>query len=124
VGVPARAPLSTLLSHLLVAFTIEFDNEFERRLARAGGGARVTSLVMWSNFMRFVGDGITVGDLPLVAGLSKARMLSTLGGMERWRYVFVAPDPAVRPPKERRDGWGSSRGLRSDWVVRPTPAGR
>ena len=38
--------------------------------------------------------------------------------MERWRYVSVGPDPETR-----RDGFGSARGLRPDWVVRPTPAG-
>jgi DNA-binding MarR family transcriptional regulator len=118
-------PLSTPLSHVLVAFTIEFDNEFERRFAETGLGRRFgVSMVMWTNFMRFVGDGITVGELPAAAGLPKARVLSTLGGMERWRYVFVAPDAAGRPPESKRDGWGSARGLRHDWVVRPTPAGR
>ena len=45
----AGVPLSTLLSRALVAFTIEFDNEFEHRFAQVGGGARVASLVMWSN---------------------------------------------------------------------------
>ena len=115
-----RPPLTTPLSHLLVAFTIEFDNEFERRFAETGLGRRFgISMVMWSNFMRFVGDGISVGRLPATAGLPKARMLSTLGGMERWRYVFVGADPDAR-----RDGWGSARGLRSEWVVRPTTAGR
>jgi hypothetical protein len=44
--------------------------------------------------------------------------------MERWRYVFVASARARQPPKAKRDGWGSARGLRSDWVVRQTPAGR
>ena len=107
-----------------MAFTIELDNEFERRLAQAGGGARVTSLVMWSNFLRFVGDGIPVGELPSAAGLQKARMLSTLGGMERWRYVFVGPPPADEPPSAKREGWGSGRALRGDWIVRPTQAGR
>jgi len=120
----AGLPLSTLLSHVLVAFTIEFDNEFEHRFVQAGGGARVASLVMWSNFMRFVGDGITVSELPTVAGLPKARMLSTFGGMERWRYVAVEPEPASKVPEAKRDGWGSARGLRSDRVVRLTPAGR
>jgi hypothetical protein len=79
---------------------------------------------MWSNFLRFVGDGVTVGGLPPAAGLPKVRMLSTLGGMERWRYVFVGPASADEPPKAKRDGWGSVRGLRGEWVVRPTPAGR
>ena len=113
------APLSTLLSHALVALTIEVDNEFERRSRESGRRARVTSFVMWANFLRFVGDGIAVAELPDAAGIPKARTLSTLGGMERWGYVSVGPDP-----KTRRDGFGSARGLRSDWVVRPTPAGR
>ena len=119
-------PLSTPLSHLLIAFTIELDNEFERRIAETGLGRPFgISMVMWSNFLRFVGDeGITVGELPAAAGLPKPRMLSTLGGMERWRYVFVTPGPTDPPPESKRDGYGSARGLRSDWVVRPTPAGR
>jgi hypothetical protein len=117
--VSARPPLSTPLSQLLVAFTIELDNEFERRFAEAGIGRRFgISLVMWSNFLRFVGDGITVDGLPEAAGLPKNRMLSALGGMERWRYVAVGPETA-----EKRDGYGSARGLKSEWVVRPTEAG-
>ena len=79
---------------------------------------------MWSNFLRLVGDGIAVSELPTAAGLPKARLLSTLGGMERWRYVFVGPEPADTPPQVKRDGWGSARGLRGDWILRPTPAGR
>jgi hypothetical protein len=123
-AVAGGLPLSTLLSRLLVAHTIELDNEFERRLAETGHSPRIVSLVMWSNFLRFVGDGITVGELPEATQLPKGRVLSTLGGMERWRYVFVAPPPAERAPDAKRDGYGSARGLRSDWVVRPTPAGR
>ena len=120
----ARLPLSTLLSQVLIAHTIELDNEFERRLAESGESARVTSVVMWSNFLRFVGERITVGDLSDAAGLPKTRVLSNLGGMERWRYVFVGPAQADCPLSEKRDGWGSARGLRSDWIVRPTAAGR
>jgi hypothetical protein len=119
-----ETPLSTVLSQVLVAHAIELDNEFERRFSEAGGGARVASVVMWSTFLRFVADGIAVGELPGAAGLQKPRVLSTLGGMERWRYVFVAPAAARQPPKAKRDGWGSARGLRSDWIVRPTAAGR
>ena len=100
------AHLSTLLSHALVAFTIELDNEFEQRLGNSGQRARVTSLVMWANFLRFVGDGITVAELPEAAGIPKARTLSTLGGMERWGYVSAGPDSETR-----RDGFGSARGL-------------
>jgi DNA-binding MarR family transcriptional regulator len=121
----SRLPLSTPLSKALVAYTIEFDNEFERRFAETGLGRRFgVSMVMWSNFMRFVGDGISVSELPIVAGLPKPKLHSTLGGLERWRYVTVGPGSADRPPESKRDGWGSGRGLRTDWVVRPTEAGR
>jgi hypothetical protein len=81
-------------------------------------------MVMWSNFMRFVGDGITVGELPDATRIPKSRTLSTLGGMERWRYVFVSPRPTGPPPKSKRDGWGSARALRREWFVRPTDIGR
>jgi hypothetical protein len=117
-------PLSTLLAQVLVAHTIELDNEFERRFAEAGGGARVTSLVMWSNLLRFVGDGISAGDLVAAVGLQKPRVLSALGGVERWRYVEITPTPGSRGPRERRDGHGSARGLKDSSFVRFTPAGR
>ena len=111
----AALPLSTPLSQLLVAFTIELDNEFERRLAAAGGRRFGISLVFWSNFLRFVGDGISVAELPAAAGTPKARTLSAIGGMERWGFVSVGP--------AGRDGRGSARGLRGDWIVRLAPAG-
>lgn len=118
-------PLSVDLSRLLLAFTIELDNEFEHRMAGAlpERPFRV-SLVMWSNFLRFVGDGISVGDLPRAAGLPAVRVRSTLGGTERWRYVYVAPPKARMPPAARRDGYGSARALKPEWIVRPTVAGR
>jgi hypothetical protein len=118
------AALSTPLSLLLVAFTIELDNDFEQRMAEPAPGRFRVSVVMWSNFLRFVRDGIVVGELPDATGLPKARVLSTLGGMERWRYVFVGPEDVVEPPPEKRDGYGSARALRAEWVVRPTPVGR
>lgn len=116
--------LSVDLSRLLLAFTIELDNEFEHRMAAAlpERPFRV-SLVMWSNFLRFVDEGIPVGELSAAAGLPKARVLSTLGGMERWRYVYVAPAPARKPPATRRDGYGSARALKPEWIVRPMAAG-
>jgi hypothetical protein len=113
-------PLSTPLSQLLIAFTIEFDNEFDHRMVEADVGRRLPiSMTMWSNFLRFVGDGITVSDLVEAAGIPKSKTLSTVGGMERWRYVFLRPDS-----EPKRDGWGSKRGLRGEWIVRPTPVGR
>ena len=56
---PARFPLSTLLSHVLVAFTIELDNAFERRLRNSGHAPRVTSFVMcWTDGYASFVDGL------------------------------------------------------------------
>jgi DNA-binding MarR family transcriptional regulator len=123
-------PLPTLLSHTLVAFTIEFDNEFEHQLPHrtthrgtkhgSGSDSRdapwLVSLVMWSNYMRFVGeDGVRVREFQTLARLTKKDTENWLARLGRWwGYVVVAPDPAdvrANPPY-------------SDWVVRPTRAGR
>jgi DNA-binding MarR family transcriptional regulator len=112
--VAGELSLSALLSQVLVAFTIEFDNESEHRMphrttrgAAGGAGPWLVSLVMWSNLMRFVDEaGVTVGELQDQGG--------NLAGMERWGYVVVAPDPADHRPMPPRRAW----------IVRPTARGR
>lgn len=115
-----RLPLPTLLSHALVAFTIEFDNESEHQLPHRTTNHRSTadslhgpwlvSLVMWLNCMRFVDDkGVTVQELEQLA-----RTRTNLNGMERWGYVFIEPNPTDRRPKPPR----------STWLIRPTRAGQ
>jgi DNA-binding MarR family transcriptional regulator len=127
-------PLSALLSQVLVAFTIEFDNEFERRMANSGfPGARL-SLVVWSNLMRFLVDGgVLVRELTRKALASQERMKHSLGCLERWGFVELEPSAASdrptvkrtkRQPRARRDGWGSGRGIRADGIVRLTRAGQ
>ncbi len=94
---PARLPLFTLLSFVLVAFTIEFDNEAERRVAhfttkllgagKAAGGVWLTSMVMYLNCMKHVPEeGIRLGEL-----YDRARTPTNLAGMLRWGYVTLAP---------------------------------
>lgn len=123
-GVAGSVPLSTLLSHVLVAFTIEVDNEFERQMPhrttvgrRAGEPARdpwLVSLPMWARFLQFVPpDGITVSELEW-RSFGDSDLRGRNPGMVRWGYVSLQPDPGdprARPP------------LR-DWLVRPTEAGR
>ena len=107
-----------MLSRLLIAFTIEFDNEAEHRLEHrttrgaAGDGGRgpwLVSQAMWANFMQFVGgDGVPLHEVDDLAGITN------LAGLQRWGYIRVGPDPADgRPAPPRRD-----------WIVRPTRAGR
>jgi len=113
-------PLPTLLSHVLVAFTVEFDNEFEHQMPHrttnygsttgSRHGPWLASMACWSNCMQFVGeDGVRVGELEKLAGTT-----ANLNGMERWGYIVVQPDPADNRPKPPR----------RDWVIRATPAGR
>jgi DNA-binding MarR family transcriptional regulator len=103
-------PLFTLLSHALVAFTIELDNEWERQLL-ASKRPRIflLSLVMWANYIRFLPpDGLAADELELLA-----QHEVDLNGLTRWRYVTVAPDPAATSKVPRRE-----------WIVRPTDDGR
>src|SRR5215467_2498634 len=119
-GKAARLPLSALLSQVLVAFTIECDNEFERQVphrtsnygSTAGGGTGfwLVSMAMWWTCMRFVGeDGIAVAELT-----RRARTGTNLPRMLRWGYISVEPDPADPRPKPPR----------SDRVIHATRAGR
>ena len=112
------APLSALLSHALVAFTIELDNEFERQLRESGQRSRVTSFVMWANFMRFVGDGIAVAELPAAAGSPSADALDA-----RRDGALALRVRRTRPCRRRRDGFGSARGASPGLDRSPTHAG-
>jgi hypothetical protein len=114
-----QLPLSTLLSHALVAFTVEFDNEFERRMdhrttthgATSGSADApwLTSLAMWANCVEFLDeDAVTVAELE-----RRARTHTNLDGMRRWGYVTI---------DGRGRGTGATR-ARPDSLLRLTPAG-
>ncbi len=97
-------PLPTLLSQVLVAYTIEYDNEFEHQMPhrttmnRSGQGPWLVSLVMWSNCMRFVGEeGVTVHKLEELA-----RTKTNLNGMQRWGYITIEEKVIRATPKGRQ----------------------
>src|SRR5882724_4783560 len=90
-----RLPLSALLSQAFVAYTIEFDNEFEHRMPHrtaAFGGDRergpwLTSMAMWWTCLRYVDSaGIRAEELATRTGLRP-----NLAGMRRWGYVTLDP---------------------------------
>ena len=121
---PGDRPLSALLSQVLVAFTIEFDNEFERRMSEAGHPGARLSLVIWSNLMRFLSEGGTpVRDVAAQALAPEKRVKFELGCLERWGFVVLQPDSSD-DRRILRDGWGSARGIRCGWLVRLTGKGR
>lgn len=128
-----RCPLSALLSQVLVAYTLEFDNEFERRMGEAGYPGAVLSLIVWLNVVRFLGGAATVHHLAGQAPAAEQRVKFELGCLERWGFVTLAPDKdderpvatRVHPRAKRvlRDGWGSGRGIRAGWLARLTEKG-
>lgn len=130
---PRDRDLSALLSQTLVAFTVEFDNEFEHRMRRSGYAGAKLSLVVWSNLMRFLTSGdLSVRELAVRALAAEDELKSGLGCLERWRFLNLRPHPGdARPIAKRphrsgrmlRDGWGSGRGIRSEWLIRLTEKG-
>jgi hypothetical protein len=125
--VSGRLPLSALLSQVLVAFTIECDNEFERQMPHSttshgqpAGAPWLVSMAMWSNCLRFVGeDPVTVGELERLA-----RTGTNLDGMRRWGYIDVRPDPddrRARPPRRDLTVRATPAGLRAQQAWRPLP---
>jgi hypothetical protein len=89
-------PLSAGLAQLLVAFTIEFDNESEQRIphrsavgpAAGGRGPWLVSQAMWANFLRLVDRG----GAPFEELKGPARM-TNFAGLQRWGYLRVGPEP-------------------------------
>lgn len=103
-----RPPLSALLSQALVAFTIEFDNEFEHLVPHrttnhgsAGGSAPapwLVSMVMWLMLMRFVPDeGIDAKELYWRAGLAPKELRMWLVRMAKWWGYLTVTDKFARP---------------------------
>lgn len=108
------APLTTLLSWVWIAHTIEIDNTVEAVGSERFGRRFRISLPMWTNGLRFIeADGITVDALR-----GRARAACNLGGLERWGWISVG-----NPSIERRAGYGSHRGIKGDTILHPTRAG-
>jgi hypothetical protein len=122
----AELPLPAQLSQALVAFAIEFDNEFEHRMPHRTTRHGTTpgldhppylvSMAMWVNCMRFVpGDGVPAGQLARRAQVTGKSMQGVLKRMSQWwGYLTVQASPAEDRAKAPRAGY----------LVRPTVAGR
>lgn len=113
-------PLSSLLSHALVAFTIEFDNEAERLIPHyttRNGTTGTTppkpwlvSMAMYLNCMQFLEEK----EMSARELVRTARTKTNFSGMQRWGYITIRPDLSralAKPPK-------------AEWIVRATEAGR
>ena len=115
--------LPTLLSQVVIAFTIEFDNESEQQMSKTWARPFGVSMVMWSNFMRFVKpEGTSVGELAARSCVPRNAVASVVGGMERWGYITVDHAPADGVAPVRKD-FGSGRGVKADTLIRPSQVG-
>jgi hypothetical protein len=112
--VAVNSPITTLLSWVWIAHTIEVDNSFESLSSDRVGRPFRVSLPMWTNGLRFIDeDGVAVDEVR-----RQARAVCNIGGLERWGWITVGDVNG-----ERRAGYGSHRGVKGDTVLRPTPAG-
>src|SRR5689334_2744662 len=105
-----QLPTTSLLSQILIALTIEADNEFEHRMPHfttdhghvgGGWGPWLISYALYANCLRFVpDDGIVMADLAAKAG-HPPPVHGAYHGMRRWGYVVYEPDVAGSSPKAR-----------------------
>src|SRR5947207_13999821 len=109
-----------MLSHTLVAWTIEVDNAFELRMPHCTTASRkrgepirgpwLVSFPLYVHCIRHLtAEGVTRGELE-----GRARVLGPVSGLERWGYVTVSQAPLQ----------GKRKADPSAAIVRPTAAGR
>jgi hypothetical protein len=112
--------LVSLLSQLLVALTIEIDNEYAHRTTHRttvkglpgapNRGPWLISFAMYANCLQFLGEApMSVRDLEKLA-----RSSTNLDGMRRWGYIKLSPPP----------GKPNSKSPNESWLIELTPAGR
>jgi DNA-binding MarR family transcriptional regulator len=130
VGMNRRLPLSTLLSQTLVAFTIEFDNEFERRTPHrttnhgsapaSTHGLRslpwLVSMAMWSHFLQFVPEeGVSIRELQAKLRVDDKFLQSWLERLGPW-WSYITVESGLPGSHAKRHP--------PDALVRLTPGGR
>jgi hypothetical protein len=119
--------LSSLLSPLLVAFTIECDNEAEHLLPHrttenrenrvvptAAASPWLVSLAMWLNCLRYIPrEGLRTEDLLQQARISTVDLRVFVTHLRRWGYLQVG----------RLEGTANARAKPADLVLRLTSGG-
>jgi DNA-binding MarR family transcriptional regulator len=114
---PGAGNLPALLSKVLLAFTLDFERQWD------------LSLAISANVLRILSEaGVRVRDLPRLSGVSKEAIQTSLGYLEKRRYVTVEPDPAASRTKlvrltpkgrEARDAYRARLGIIEErWLAR------
>ncbi len=129
----SNRPLSSLLSQVLIAYTLEFDNEFSTGFSNAGYPGINLSLVLWSNLIRFLADRpLTVRELTSKA--LERNIKPKLGCLERWHIINLEINKnngmhnasllSADSRNSKREGFGSSRRILPDTIVHLTKMGQ
>jgi len=112
-------PLPALLSQAFVAYTIEFDNEFEHQVPHRTTNHGSTpgfphapwlvSMAMWIKYMRYIpAEGISAGELQSQLAISNKGLHTWLTRLGKWwgylviedsSYKRITPEAIVRPTK-------------------------
>ena len=113
--------LSALLSQILVAFTLEFDNEFEFQMIRSGYPGATMSRIVWASVIRHISlNGSSVRVLAEESLSPLPHLKHQLGCLERWGCIKLTAQSASLG---KRDGWGSGRGVNSNCTMTLTQKG-
>lgn len=89
--------LPAMLSTALIAFTVEADNELDRRLAGPGGAT--PSLVVWLNVMQYLPDEqVTVAELCAKSRTSMEQVRFLIGKLQHWGELSVETKSASSKP--------------------------
>jgi hypothetical protein len=99
--------ISALLSQALVAFIVEFDNEFEHRMPHrttnygrtpgVKGEPWLVSMVMWVKFLRFIpAEGLPIAELQRRVGVDKKELKLWLTRLSKWWGYLEIELPTVR----------------------------
>lgn len=87
--------LSVLLSRVLLAFTLDYEDPTVRRAGEAGGEEHRLSLTISANLLRVLNaDGVLLRDLPALAGVSREAISMAIGLLTRSGLALTEPDPS------------------------------
>jgi hypothetical protein len=122
-----QMPLTALLSKVLLALALDFDDHSDLSLEiyTAGVGSRLS---ICANVLRLIGDnGIVVVRIPELSGVGKMAVDNWVRILDKCGYIEVATDPGGRrrvarlTPKGVRAATPTSSGRSPSKVAGPTP---
>jgi len=112
-----QLPLTALLSKMLMALALDFDDHSDLSLEiyTSGAGSR---LPICANVLRVIGDhGVAAAKIPELSGVDKMAIANWVGILNKRGYIEVAADPGGRRRVARlRPKGARARHAYSEWT--------